>query len=191
MARGGAMVGMPDRRALSVWVLTPTSSATGDTGYQPKAVFSMAQVAAAWIASQRATCMLTEYPVDISVYEWATGRGYFTPTRDDQRASAFIETFSDASQAHCHFEDGQPLYALDPRGVSMPDIEARLREVWIFNGSGRRRAFPSAVFSERTAAEAWIERIRASGTLHRLMLDSPADSSPAERVSYLLGLAIS
>jgi hypothetical protein len=103
------MIGMPNRHALSVWVLTPTSSVISSRGYEPQAVFSTARAAAAWIAADQATCLLTEYPLDISVYDWATSRGYFTPKRHDQRSSAFIETFSDASQAHCHFENGQPL----------------------------------------------------------------------------------
>jgi hypothetical protein len=34
--------------------------------------------------------VLTQYPVDMSIYEWAIERGYFTPRRPDHRTPLFI-----------------------------------------------------------------------------------------------------
>ena len=41
--------------------------------------------------------------------------------------------------------------------------------VWVFNGNGAR--FPSAVFSSREKAEAWIAAHALSGTLTRYPID--------------------
>jgi hypothetical protein len=38
-----------------------------------------------------------------------------------------------------------------------------LKQVWVFNGA--RNRFPSAVFTERSLAEAWIQKNQLEGTL--------------------------
>lgn len=69
-------------------------------------VFTSREGAAAWIASHRLTGVLTRYPLDQGVYEWAIENGVFTPNRPDQSSSAFIGRFTSASQEHYHFEEG-------------------------------------------------------------------------------------
>jgi hypothetical protein len=44
-----------------------------------------------------------------------------------------------------------------------------IESVWVFHGS--RATFASGVFTSRAAAEAWIARVQASGTLTRYPLD--------------------
>ncbi|CAK15314.1 hypothetical protein PSEEN2510 [Pseudomonas entomophila L48] len=50
--------------------------------------------------------MLTQYPVGISVYEWAIENGHFHVKREKEKSPAFIQKFSSAAQAHFHFERG-------------------------------------------------------------------------------------
>jgi hypothetical protein len=55
----------------------------------------------------RLTGILTLYPVDIGVYEWAIERGMFTPSKPHEQESAFIGGFTTASQPHHHYEAGR------------------------------------------------------------------------------------
>jgi hypothetical protein len=50
--------------------------------------------------------MLTLYPLDIGVYEWAIARGLFTPKKDKHRTVEFIGGFTTASMEHYHYEHG-------------------------------------------------------------------------------------
>lgn len=50
--------------------------------------------------------MLTEYPVDISVYEWAINNGNFKIKSKRDESPEFIQKFSSAGQNHFHFERG-------------------------------------------------------------------------------------
>jgi len=45
----------------------------------------------------------------------------------------------------------------------MTEQETELKQVWVFNGVNNH--FPSAVFTERSPAEEWIEKYKLSGTL--------------------------
>ena len=71
----------PDTEKLeltAVWVFNGANSST------PSAVFQHRTDAKRWIASNRLTGMLTLYPVDLPVYDWAIQRGYFEPIQDYQ-----------------------------------------------------------------------------------------------------------
>lgn len=89
-----------DTRQL-VWVFN------GSSGKFPSAVFSKKELANAWIKQHKLTGILTAYPVDISIYDWAIDKGYFSPSKDEQTRSEFIGRFSSASQEHYHYEDGK------------------------------------------------------------------------------------
>lgn len=70
----------------------------------PGAVFSDPRRAREWIAEHRLTGILTAYPLDEGVYDWATRQGLF---RSDRPAEAgFIGSFTSAHQEHYHFTDG-------------------------------------------------------------------------------------
>ncbi len=83
-----------------VWVFNSTC------GKFPGAVFSRKDSAENWIKDNRLTGTLTAYPLDICVYDWAVGNGYFSPKSDDHRTPEFIGKFTSASQEHYHYEDG-------------------------------------------------------------------------------------
>lgn len=84
----------------TVWVFNGARSSF------PSGVFSAQVIAETWIKTRNLTGTLTRYPVDLSAYDWATDRGYFTPTKDEHRSALFIGKFSCASQEHYHYEDG-------------------------------------------------------------------------------------
>jgi hypothetical protein len=70
----------------------------------PAGVFSTPQQARAWIAHHRLTGVLTAYPVDEGVYDWAVRQGLFPA--DKPAGPAFVGAFSSAHQEHYHFTDG-------------------------------------------------------------------------------------
>jgi hypothetical protein len=69
-------------------------------------VFSTRAYAENWIAHNKLTGMLTRYPLDTSIYDWAVKQGYWKPTRDDQSTAEFKQRFTSASLEHFHYEDG-------------------------------------------------------------------------------------
>ena len=83
-----------------VWVFNSSK------GRFPSAVFSKKELANEWIRLHKLTGILTAYPIDIGVYDWAVRKGYFSPNREDQASPEFIGRFSSASQEHYHYEDG-------------------------------------------------------------------------------------
>ena len=51
--------------------------------------------------------MLTLYPLDTGVYEWAIENDIFTPKEEHQFNPSFIQRFTSASMEHYHFENGE------------------------------------------------------------------------------------
>lgn len=90
----------------TVWVFN------GAGGQFPSAVFSSRETAEEWILSRGLTGVLTAYPVDIPVYDWAVMHGHFKPRRADQSTGLFIQRFSSAHQEHYHYDNSAP----DPPG---------------------------------------------------------------------------
>jgi hypothetical protein len=84
----------------SVWVFH------GAGGRFTSGVFREKATAQEWIAKHTLTGMLTRYPIDVGVYDWAVGNGLFTPKADKQHSPEFIGRFTTASQEHYHFENG-------------------------------------------------------------------------------------
>jgi hypothetical protein len=72
----------------------------------PSAVFTRLELAEEWIRKNSASGILTQYPLDTGVYDWAMARGSFEPKKEHHYAPEFIETLSDASQQHYHYEHG-------------------------------------------------------------------------------------
>jgi hypothetical protein len=83
-----------------VWVFNSKS------GF-PGGVFSSQEKAEELISSHKLSGMLTSYPVDWFVYDWAIAEGYFTPKSDRQKEPDFIGGFTSASQEHFHYENGE------------------------------------------------------------------------------------
>jgi hypothetical protein len=82
----------------TIWVFN------GSRAQFPSGVFTQREIAEQWIHENRLNGTLTAYPLDIGTFDWAVSKGYFTPKRDDQRSSEFIQRFSSASQEHYHYE---------------------------------------------------------------------------------------
>jgi hypothetical protein len=91
---------MTDEAPTSVWLFHGVEA--NFTG----AVFTSRERGEEWVAANKLTGMLTRYPVDTGVYDWAIARGLFTPKKDHERSVAFIGCFTSASQGHYHYEDG-------------------------------------------------------------------------------------
>lgn len=84
----------------NVWIFN------GVNGRFPSAVFYSFDDAKKWIFDNKLSGVLTEYPVGISVYEWAINNGNFKIKSERDESPEFIQKFSSASQNHFHFERG-------------------------------------------------------------------------------------
>lgn len=84
----------------SVWVFL------GEEGRWPSGVFNARGLAEQWIGENGLTGMLTDYPLDVGVYEWAVAKGFFRPSQPGHASATFIAGFSAARQDHAHFTDG-------------------------------------------------------------------------------------
>lgn len=72
----------------------------------PSAVFDNLQKAEEWINLNKLDGILTLYPINVGIYDWAVQSAYFIPKKDEQKSADFIANFSSASQEHYHYEAG-------------------------------------------------------------------------------------
>ena len=86
----------------SIWVFM------GENARHPCAVFTTKELAAKWIAKYLLSGILSEYPLNQSVYHWAVDNGYFSASESLLDNPEFISKFSSAHQRHIHFENGNP-----------------------------------------------------------------------------------
>ena len=70
------------------------------------AIFSHYEFALEWIKKHKLSGILTEYPLDYPIYEWAIDNGYFKPKNDHHTNSSFIGHFTSVRQKHWHFVNG-------------------------------------------------------------------------------------
>lgn len=77
----------------------------GVGGRFPSGVFSSKEQAEQKILESKLTGMLTKYPVDYFVVDWAIERGFFSLKSDDS-IEARRQVFSSASLEHYHYENG-------------------------------------------------------------------------------------
>lgn len=79
----------------------------GEASNFSAAVFSNLHTAEKWIEDSKVTGVLTKYPLDTSVYDWAVSTGDFIPQQTYQKEPKFIQKFSNCSSLeHYHFENG-------------------------------------------------------------------------------------
>ncbi|MFK7777822.1 MAG: hypothetical protein QM501_06820 [Gimesia sp.] len=84
----------------TIWVFhTEEGSFTGG-------VFSTKLKADQWIVLHKLSGILTKYPLDKGVYDWAIETGIFHPKKEYQTNAKFIGRFTSASQEHYHYESG-------------------------------------------------------------------------------------
>lgn len=84
---------------MEIWVFN------GEGNRFPGGLFSTREGAEAWIAQHRLSGVLTLYPVDIGVYDWALQNEWFNPSK--VLSSRAIAGFTSAYQKHAHYEDGK------------------------------------------------------------------------------------
>lgn len=77
----------------------------------PSALFLSRQDAEKWIGQYSVSGLLTRYPLNTSVYDWAIEQEFFRPSKKQHTESQFIENFSSAHLEHYHYESGQPLFS--------------------------------------------------------------------------------
>jgi len=86
---------------MQIWVFN------GANSNFPGGVFSKKEVAEIWIANHKLSGVLTKYPIDEGVYDWALANGTFKIKKEEQTKPEFIQRFSSASLEHEHYEDGK------------------------------------------------------------------------------------
>ena len=87
---------------MQVWIFN------GEQSYLPSAVFLNLELAEKWVKENRVSGILTAYPINTSVYEWAIEKGVFHPKHPYQKLPEFIQRFTSASLEHYHYKDGEP-----------------------------------------------------------------------------------
>lgn len=89
-----------------VWVF---SGAYPQTRYQfPSAVFSDREKAELWITKYQLSGTLTEYPLNLSVYEWEIQEGYLSS--EEECDADTIQNYETGRLEHFHYEKGILLY---------------------------------------------------------------------------------
>lgn len=78
----------------------------GEGATLPSGVFSMKQLAHDWIAQHGLSGLLTAYPVDDGLIEWATEKGFFKPKDPSHSSAKFVQCFTSAYLEHYHYENG-------------------------------------------------------------------------------------
>jgi hypothetical protein len=84
----------------SVWVFNGAQSAF------PSGIFSAREEADAWIHKHSLTGTLTQYPLDVGMYDHALAAGSFSPKKPEHTMSNFIARFSGGGLDHFHYENG-------------------------------------------------------------------------------------
>jgi hypothetical protein len=84
----------------SVWVFH------GEEAQFTSAVFTEQSKAEAYIKKHSLSGLLTEYPLDIGIYEWVISKDYWKPKYPSQRSPKFIGGFTSAYLNHYHYRSG-------------------------------------------------------------------------------------
>lgn len=84
-----------------VWVFCGANSKL------PAGVFKELATAEDWIAKNQLTGILTRYPLDTGLYDFALAKGWFKPKHLNQDTAEFKARFTCASLPHHHYEDGK------------------------------------------------------------------------------------
>ncbi len=84
----------------SVWVFQGTGAKF------PSAIYSTKENAEKLIKHNKLTGILTNYPLDAFVYDWAIENNHFTPQKESESTKEFKQNFTSGSQEHYHYEDG-------------------------------------------------------------------------------------
>ena len=78
----------------------------GEGARMPSGLFSAQTSAEVWILHNRLTGVLTEFPVDIGVLDWAIRFAEFDPPVEKRASPAYVGRFTSGAVTHFRFEDG-------------------------------------------------------------------------------------
>jgi len=78
----------------------------GAGGRFSSGVFTTLEQAEHWISKNALTGIVTLYPLDLGVYDWAIKNDLFEVKNEKHISPQFIQTFTTASQDHFHYENG-------------------------------------------------------------------------------------
>ena len=59
------------------------------------------------IKKNKLTGILTEYPLDIFIYDWAIKNNTFLPKKELEFSTDFKQQFTSSDQKHYHYEGGE------------------------------------------------------------------------------------
>ncbi|WP_223847367.1 DUF7710 domain-containing protein [Hymenobacter montanus] len=76
----------------------------GVGGHFASGVFTTREKAEAWIEHHGLTGVLTRYPLDQGVYDWALEQQAFQPSKPEHTQASFIQRFTSANQEHYHYD---------------------------------------------------------------------------------------
>ncbi len=79
----------------------------GNNSSFASAIFTTKELAVDWITFNKLSGILSVYPLNISLHDWAIQQTFFTPKVEHQKQATFIQNFSTASMEHYHFENGE------------------------------------------------------------------------------------
>jgi hypothetical protein len=85
----------------NVWVFNGAESRF------PGGIFLQKVSAENWIKKNKLSGILTLYPVDNGVYDWAIENDIFLPIKEHHFTPSFIQGFTSASMEHYHYENGE------------------------------------------------------------------------------------
>jgi hypothetical protein len=69
-------------------------------------VFMTKENAEVYIKKYNLTGILSRYPINILVYEWAIKEGFFEIKKEEHETPLFIGGFTSGSMEHYHYENG-------------------------------------------------------------------------------------
>jgi len=67
-------------------------------------VFTTRAKAEEFISKHNLEGILTKYPLDVIIYDWAIENGFFKVKKPHQTSPEFIQRFTTACQEHYHYE---------------------------------------------------------------------------------------
>lgn len=131
----------------------------------PSGVFEDKAKAELWIKRYSLSGTLTQYPVNISAYDWALEHGLFIAKKEHQKTPDFIGRFTAGFIWHDHYDNEHIPVIANYEDAIESKVFAVTGWIWVFNGDGG--IFPSGVFETQDKAELWIKHYSLSGTLSK------------------------
>jgi hypothetical protein len=96
---------MESKETKTVWLFN------GPINLLSGGIFEELEDAEKWVDDNSLTGMLTEYPVNIGVFDWAMQKGLIAMTEEElierRKEPNFIGSFTIASMYHYHYKDGK------------------------------------------------------------------------------------